>query len=335
VSGAPDKRILCVTPNPALDRTLDVPELRIGDTARARGARVAAGGKGVNVARGLAAIRSGSGSENEGEGRPLCMGPLGGASGRILAELAESEGLDAAWTWCEVETRTCVILVGPAGHATVVNEPGPRLAPEDWTRLCGDVLERAKRALAICVSGSVPPGVPAAGLAELGAALVASGHAPWIDSSGPALAGALSTRGVRLKVNRDEASEALGRTLRDVSECAAAARRLLERGPATVVMTLGADGAVLASPAGCWHASAPPVETVSAVGSGDALLAGLVAGLTTGLDEPAALRWGIAAGTANAIAGGGSRFSRDQFDALLVGVRVEARDERGKRISHS
>ena len=161
--------------------------------------------------------------------------------------------------------------------------------------------------------------------------LVASGHAPWIDSSGPALAGVLSTRGVRLKVNRDEAAEALGRTLRDVAECAEAARRLLERGPAAVVMTLGADGAVLASPDGCWHASAPPVETVSPVGSGDALLAGLVAALTSGRDEPEALRWGVAAGTANAVAGGGARFSRDQFDALLVRVRVrvDAREERG------
>jgi len=312
-----------VTPNPALDRTLDVPELRIGDTTRARGARVAAGGKGVNVARSLAALGRGGG----GGARPLCMGPLGGASGRILAGLAESEGLDAAWTWCEVETRTCVILVhGAAGRATVVNEPGPRLASEDWTRVRGDVLERAKHALAVCVSGSVPPGVPAGGLAELGAALVASGQAPWIDSSGPALAGVLSTRGVRLKVNRDEAAEALGRTLRDVAECAEAARRLLDRGPAAVVMTLGADGAVLASPEGCWHASAPPVETVSPVGSGDALLAGLVAALTSGRDEPEALCWGVAAGTASAVAGGGARFSRDQFDALLVRVRV---DERG------
>ena len=329
MSGAPEARILCVTPNPALDRTLDVPDLRIGDTARARGARVAAGGKGVNVARGLAALGNGngSGSGSGSRGRPLCMGPLGGASGRILAGLAEAEGLDAAWTWCEVETRTCVILVdGAAGRATVVNEPGPRLATEDWTRLCGDVLERAKGALEICVSGSVPPGVAAGGLADLGAALVASGHAPWIDSSGPALADVLSTRGVRLKINRDEASEALGRTLRGVSDCAESARRLLERGPAAVVMTLGAEGAVLASPAGCWHASAPPVETVSPVGSGDALLAGLVAALTSGRDEPEALCWGVAAGTASAVAGGGARFSRDQFDALLVRVRV---DERG------
>src|SRR4051794_28384285 len=230
--------------------------------------------------------------------RPLCMGPVGGASGRILAELAEAEGLPAAWTWCQVETRTCVILVdGAAGQATVVNEPGPRLAAGDWTRLCDEILDVATRSPAICVSGSVPPGVPAGGLAELGAALVASGHAPWIDSSGPVLAGVLSTRGVRLKINREEAGEVLGRTLRGVAECVEAARRLLEGGPATVVMTLGGDGAVLASPAGCWHASAPGVEIVSAVASGDAFLAGLVAGLTSGLDEPAALAWGVAAGT--------------------------------------
>jgi len=181
----------------------------------------------------------------------------------------------------------------------------------------------------------VPPGVPAGGLGDLGAALVASGHAPWIDSSGPALAGVLSTPGVRLKINREEAGEALGRTLHGVSECADAARRILERGPRTVVITLGAEGAVLASPEGCWHAAAPAAETVSAVASGDALLGGLVAALTSGRDEPEALRWGIAAGTANAIAGGGARFTREQFDSLLVGVRLEPAASAGERISRS
>lgn len=311
MTGATDSTILCVTPNPALDRTLEIPGLRLGESQRAAAVRVAAGGKGLNVARSLATLGA----------SPVCMGPLGGAGGRRLVELAAAEGLESTWTWCEIETRTCVILVDAAAEqATVVNEPGPALSAQDWARVCEDVLARAAAARDICVSGSLPPGVAAADLAKLGRALVASGRRPWMDTSGPALAALLDTRGVRVKINREEASQALGIFLADAAACAAAARRLLDAGLATVVMTLGADGAVLADADGCWHVGAPAVRTASAVASGDAFLAGLVSAWTDGLPPPEALRRAVAAGTANALAGGGARFSREQFEAVCSRV---------------
>ncbi len=181
MSGKARAGVLCVTPNPALDRTLEVPNLRPGAVMRATSERVAAGGKGVNVARALKALGA--------EAR--CMGPLGGANGRILADLAAAEGLESAWTWCEIETRSCLILVDPAAReATVINEVGPRLSAEDWKRVCSDVLGEAARAAAVCFSGSLPPGVPPEGLADLCRSLVESGHAPWVDSSGAGSRGA-------------------------------------------------------------------------------------------------------------------------------------------------
>jgi len=306
--------ILCVTPNPALDRTLEVASLRPGAVMRTTSARVAAGGKGVNVARALSVLGAGA----------RCLGPLGGASGRILADLAAAEKLDAIWTWCEIETRTCLIIVDSAARqATVVNEGGPRLSAEDWKRVSSDVLREAAAAATICVSGSLPPGVLPEDLAGLCRSLRDAGHAPWVDSSGPALAALLSIAGLRVKINREEAEEALGRFLEGIEDCAAAARELVARGMATVVLTHGAEGAVLAAPDGCWQATASPIETSSAVASGDCLLAGLVAALSAGHGPPEALSWGVAAGAANAQAGGGARFSRTQFDSLLA--RVERR----------
>lgn len=311
--------ILCVTPNPALDRTLEVPNLRAGEILRATSVRVAAGGKGLNVARALAALGVGSRS----------MGPLGGASGERLAGLAAEEGLDASWTWCDIETRTCLILVDPvARQATVVNEPGPTVSPADWRRFADDVLaasEAAPGASPVCVSGSLPPGVPAAALAELcGSLLVARAgreRSVWVDSSGAALDAVLTTPGASLKINREEAEQTLGARLGDLGACAAAARTLLARGAPAVVLTLGADGALAATNAGCWHAASPPVESTSAVASGDSFLAGLVAALVSGRELPEALRWGVAAGAANAIANGGARFTRADFDSVLSRVR--------------
>ena len=79
---------------------------------------------------------------------------------------------------------------------------------------------------------------------------------------------------------------------------------------------------MLVSGEGSWHAAAPAVETASAVASGDSFLAGVVAASTSGRSLPDALRWGVAAGTANALATGGARFSRSQFDDILARVRV-------------
>jgi 1-phosphofructokinase len=309
--------ILCVTPNPALDRTLEVAGLRPGAILRTSPARVVAGGKGVNVARALRALGVSA----------RCAGPLGGASGRMLADLAAGEGLEAAWTWCEIETRSCLILVDPAARqATVINEAGPHVPPGDWSRVCDDVLAQAASAREVSVSGSLPPGVPADGLAALCRSLAQAGHAPWVDSSGPALGAVLSgpVEGMRLKINREEAEETLGQSLLDVAASVAAARRLLGRGMSAVVLTLGADGAVLAAAGGCWHAAAPPVESASSVASGDAFLAGLMAASIAGRDLAEALRWGVAAGAANALSGGGARFSREQFDSVLS--RVHTRD---------
>ncbi len=317
--------VVCVTPNPALDRTLAVPDLRPGAVMRATSARVAAGGKGVNVARALSALGAAA----------RCMGPLGGASGRILADLAASDGLHAAWTWCEVETRSCLILVDSAKRqVTVINEAGPLLLVGDWRRVRTDVLEQAAGARTVCLSGSLPPGVPSEGLADLCRSLVDSGHSPWVDSSGPPLAGVLSVGGVRLKINREEAEELLGLPLNSVAACGTAARQLLRRGMSTVVLTLGAEGAVLAAAEGCWHAASPPVETASAVGSGDSFLAGLVVALNSGRDLPEALRWGVAAGAANAMANGGARFSREQFDSVLARIRCEPIEGPGRPIDN-
>jgi fructose-1-phosphate kinase PfkB-like protein len=142
----------------------------------------------------------------------------------------------------------------------------------------------------------------------------------WVDASGPALEAALAVPGLLLKINRDEAEESLGGPLGDLGACAGAARSLLARGMSAVVLTLGADGALAASADGLWHAAAPAVESASAVASGDSFFAGLLAALGSGRALAEALCWGVAAGAANAQAGGGARFSREQFDALLPSV---------------
>ncbi|HYO88630.1 MAG TPA: 1-phosphofructokinase family hexose kinase [Candidatus Limnocylindrales bacterium] len=306
--------ILCVTPNPAVDRTLVVPHLQLDGVNRAVECRTAAGGKGVNVARAAQTL---------GE-TVLCMGFVGGVQGALFEELAHRDGLYARWTRIGGETRACTILLDPeAGHNTVINEQGPPTTEADWLRFRDDTRAAASGAAAACICGSAPPGSPISGYAALVASLHAVGLPVWVDVSGAPLAAVRLLAGVHLKINRDEASALLHQPLERLEDVLAAADALRREGQRSVIITRAAGGAVLASDRGRWHARPPAIKRNNAVGSGDSFLAGLLAALVRGEDEATALAWGTAAGAANAAAAGGAAFSRSQFDTALEGVTVE------------
>lgn len=307
--------ILCVTSNPALDRTLVIPGFTPGRIFRPDSLIVAPGGKGVNVARALRVVG--------GEG--VCAGFLAGHNGRLLAELAEREGLPGVWTWVEGgETRICTIIAAPDMDATVINEFGPRVTAEDWDRLHADVVREAARADAVCFSGSLPPGASQTGFDGLVRTLRGAGRSVWVDTSGASLHTALAIPGVHIKVNGDEAGEVLGKTVNDVLSAAGAALELQSRGVGIVVLTLGALGAVIAQAGRCWHAQPPALKVMSAVGSGDSFFAGLVLPVTLGLPLDESVRRGVAAGAANALTVGGGSFSREDYERVLTGTTVTA-----------
>jgi 1-phosphofructokinase family hexose kinase len=305
--------VLCVTPNVAIDRTLTVRGFAAGGVWRARTACAAAGGKGLNVARALLRL-----------GLPVrCAGPLAGCAGRRVAELAEEEGLRARWTWIGGETRTSVIVVGDDGDTTVINEPGPMLSEQEWGRFTADVADAASEAVVVCISGSLPPSAPTGGVARL---IAAAGHAGcrpvWVDTSGVALAEAVAAAPSGIKINAEEAGELLDRPVRNPAEALAAAHEIRHRGPVAVAITLGGEGAVLATAAGAWQASAPSVAPINPVGSGDCFLAGLVAGLTDGRGEAEALRLATACGAANAMTSRAGAIEPADLTGLLERTRV-------------
>ena len=300
-------KLLCITPNPALDRTLTVPGFTPGGISRTGDVLLAAGGKGLNVARAARTL----GVE------VWCLGILAGHTGRLFADLAEDEGLPSAWTWGDGETRVCTIIVSEDG-ATVVNEQGLPLHPELWQRFTADVLAHTDEVDVVCVSGSYPPGISAENVAQWFRALADSGKHVWIDSSGMALGAALETSGINIKVNGDEIGAALGCSASDVTSAADAAFQARQRTGGAVVVTLGKLGAVMVTAEGRYTAHPPDIPITSDVGSGDSFLAALaISGAT-----PEGLRRAVAAGTANALSVGGGQFSLQDFKRVLVGTTV-------------
>lgn len=303
--------ILCVTPNAALDRTLIVPGLRLGETFHPARTYVAAGGKGVNVARVLRLLG----------GEACCLGLLGGYGGHLAAELAEQEGLRCAWTMTDRETRTCVILVDPdAGQATGIYEIGGAASLDDWNRLQIDVLRECARATDVCICGRIPEGIPTEALTHLIKDLGARKCRVWVDVSGAALESALKAKPFAVKVNSREAGQILGREIQDAAGAVAAALDLQRSGTHLAALTLGASGAVLASVDGRWHAQSAPIKALSAVGSGDAFLAALVVAFDSRMALSECLRHAVAAGTSNALCAVGGQFSIEEFKTVLKNV---------------
>ena len=309
------EKIICVTPNAALDRTMVVPDFAIGHISRIGKAVAVPGGKGLNVMRAVRILG----------GQPLAMGLLGGHTGRMVAAMVADDGYEAAWTSFAGETRACTIIANQDGVSTVINESG-QIAPSDWLALSDDICREAERGdlSAICLCGSLPLGAPSDAPFALIARLKRNGARVWVDSSKSALVNAIAAKPYAIKVNRDELAAALGKRLRATQEIISAARSLTNDGIELVVVSLGAEGALLLGQAGAFKATPPAIQTVDPIASGDCLHAGIVTALADGRGFGEALRRGVAAGTVNALYAGGAQFPYAHFQAVLRETRLES-----------
>lgn len=280
--------IVTVTPNPSLDRALDVDRLDVGEVNRAHAAHVHPGGKGINVARALA--RNGEAA--------VAVVPVGGADGERLVALLGEHGVPAVPVPVTGDTRTNITLVEADGATTKVNAPGPRLSDAEVDALLAaveDQLTTGPRALV--AAGSLPAGAGEAFFVRLAGLAGRYGVPVVLDTSGAPLARAVRSGGLGLvKPNEDELAELVGRDLRCVGDVVDAAREVIAQGTSAVLVSLGAHGALLVRPDGTWWAGGPPLVPLSTVGAGDSTLAGFLAGAGTCADKlRTAVAWGRAA----------------------------------------
>lgn len=280
--------IVTVTPNPSLDRALDVDRLAVGDVNRAHATHVHPGGKGINVARALA--RHGQ--------RALAVLPAGGADGARLVALLGEHGVPAVPVPVAGDTRTNITLVEADGATTKVNAPGPRLSDAEVDALLATVEDQLTTAPRVVVAaGSLPAGAGDSFFVRL-AGIAGRHNVPVaLDTSGTPLARAVRAGGLCLvKPNEDELAELVGRELVTVGDVVDASREVIAQGTTAVLVSLGAHGAMLVRATGTWWAGGAPLVPLSTVGAGDSTLAGYLAGTGTCADRlRSAVAWGRAA----------------------------------------
>ncbi|MEC7473290.1 MAG: 1-phosphofructokinase [Pseudomonadota bacterium] len=264
-------RVLTVTLNPALDLTVQLPALRLGEVNRSDNLQVHAAGKGLNVAQVLADL-----------GHQLTVtGFLGEANAQPFEQLFAARGFADEFVRVAGETRSNIKLAEADGRITDINGPGLEVGAAQRDELLARLERLVPGHELVVVAGSLPRGVEAPWFVALVPQLARRGARVALDTSGAALREGLALSPWLIKPNEEELAQARDLDPADAQALADEARRLNAR-IEHVVMSQGAAGVSWFSPAAAWHAQPPKVRVVSTVGAGDSLLAGMLHGLLAG-----------------------------------------------------
>ncbi len=284
-------RITTVTLNPSLDEWLQLPRLRLGELNRAAGSHRYPGGKGINVSRVVHEL---------GEAT-LAVACAGGDDGTMLTHLLNQQHIPHRFVTVAGSTRNNYQIHTEAPPAlTQINCAGPRLSAEALARLERLLGRLQSRSACMVFSGSLPPGAPATTYQRLIHRLKRGRVLTVLDASGQALRAGLAAGPWFAKPNRPEAEELLGVRLKRRTHIIHAAKELARRGPALVMISLGAEGAVLAARdrQEVWWGMPPSVRVHSTVGAGDSTVAGFLVGWLRTRSLVQAFRLGLACGAA-------------------------------------
>jgi tagatose 6-phosphate kinase len=299
--------ILTVTLNTALDVTYDVAVLTPYASHRVGAVSRRAGGKGINVARVLAAL---------GE-TTVVTGLAGGPTGAAIRQDLAAAGLRDALVEVSAESRSTVTVVDPEG-ATGFNEPGGGVQPQEWEAFCASFTGLARTADVVVLSGSLPPGVPTDAYARLVGIAAAHGARTLVDSEGDPLLAALSAHPDLVKPNAAELAATVA-----TDDPLTGALTLRSVGAGAVVVTLGADGLLGVTAGGAWRARPPERVAGNATGAGDACAAALAAGLRARTPWPVRLQNAVALSAAAVRSPLAGDFDHPTYRRLSAAVTLE------------
>jgi 1-phosphofructokinase family hexose kinase len=312
--------IITVTLNAAIDKSLAVPNFRLGRRHRTVDQRTMAGGKGVNIARTLKAL-----------GQPvIATGFAGGATGTHIVEQLTEESILNDFVRIREESRTNTSVLDPTtGEQTEINERGPSVSTREVELFRDKLLYLARGAAIVVFAGSLPRGVEPDIYASLIRDLERLDVVTVVDTDGEPLRLAVRAEPDVVSPNVLEAEELVGHEFAGDEERSLAVAEIAALGPREAIMTL---------PDGCFaqvlidgqrllkRASIEPREPVARSGSGDAFLAGYVAARYEGRPTDQCLRFGVACGAESTGRLGAGLIDPREARRLMGGVELTVID---------
>ena len=282
--------VLTVTLNPSLDVSASVDRVEPDHKLPTTIIDAEPGGGGINVSRVL--HRFGVATQ--------AVVPLGGIVAQEVATRLANEGIVVRPVPRAADARRCITIfeTDTGEHYRFVSHGQPMTEPE-WRAVLAEVADADPPPQVVVCSGSLPPGVPPDLVTELTWSARQVGARVVVDTKGPALAAAVDAGVDLIKPNRRELAGLVDHDGDPAHvDVAGAARALVDRGVGMVVVSLGPDGAMAVTADEVIEVASPEVAVVSAVGAGDSMVAGLLAGLAEGRTPAGAVRLGVATGAA-------------------------------------
>lgn len=306
-------KIITVTLNPAIDRTLSLLQLRQGGCSCVKQEMLDPGGKGINVSKTLLELGV----------KPVTVAFAGGHTGKELQRLAGEYGLEAVFIPIKGNTRTNFKIAEADGTVTELNEPGPELSKPETEKMLSYLQACADEETLFVLSGSIPGGVSTGIYAEIIRLVKGKGAKVLLDTSGEALSEGLKAGPDMVKPNQEELEQYFNRPLVSDEQVIQAGKELLSMGVCMSVVSMGARGAVFITEKEAYLAKGLKVKVHSTVGAGDAMAAALAYGASRKLSLPETAKLGIAV-SAGAVTTHGTRpADRETVERLLEKVVLE------------
>lgn len=306
--------IFTVTLNPAIDKTVIIPDFSVGRVNRIQSIRIDAGGKGFNVSKCLKELGVYS----------TAAAILGGSAGEHLLALMSQMGIDTLPVTVTEQSRTNLkIMDPPSGVTTEINEPGPEVSYPALDELRNHIAVKISPGDIVILSGSLPKGANASLYYEWTKCFHSLGAIVFLDSDGEAMRLGVKARPNFIKPNGAELSGIAGKGLSTWQELIEAGMELLETGIEEIVISLGAAGAVFLSAGGVFKANSLKVPVHSTVGAGDAMVSAMAYGLEKKLSWETRIRLAMAMGAASVMSDGTQAPNADLVWRLAEQVEIQ------------
>ena len=306
--------ILTVTLNTSIDKLYLMDSIQPETVMRVKEVHNTAGGKGLNVSRAAAKL-----------GEPVtAMGFTGGFNGRYLESLIASPLVRCAFTHVTGETRSCINCWDLSdGHSTEYLEPGEPVETADVARFMNDFLTELPGADVVTISGSMPKGVPEDLYCELIRRCRKAGVPVLLDTSGNRLITAAKEKPSLIKPNEDEIFQLTGHRFTAREEAVPALKQLYDTGIPYVVLSLGAEGALLACGDGVYYGKPPAITPKNTVGCGDSMVAGFAVSFARHMPVTEGFRMALAVSAASALSLLTGDFDPSDYERLFPLVTIE------------
>lgn len=280
-------KIVTLTFNPCIDKSTSVPSLKPEIKLHCSPPKFEPGGGGINVARAIKKLG----------GEAVAIYPSGGYSGKFLDELLKDEGIVSIPVTIQGHTRENLIVLDESCNQQYrFGMPGPFLSRIEIEQ-CLQVLEM-QEADFIVVSGSLPRGVPASTISRIAWFANQKKSRLILDMPGTIMKQAINEGVYLIKPNLNELEE-LTEESATIETAEKLARDIILKGQSKlVVVSMGSNGAAVASENGFDVFEAPKIKKLSTVGAGDSMVAGIVLKLSQGWPASEAVAYGMACGTA-------------------------------------